>query len=263
MSMQLLIEEIWRKFLEKLRFAVAQKIFSLLNLPVPSNQFAIEESTSERFPKNNILGIWQSLIGTLTEKLRLVVSKEALFGYRRWSYVQRTFANFRPKSSYWNDQSTETLSSKMKLVQWEVDRWKSTFSSEEEIVFFIKWAQRGLHTDKLVQSDIGGTSPVCNFAHEGFRTLKRGKCKCRIGFKLCASRIWAESSKNEKFSLGSILKFKQLIGVLMNNSCRKQCRVISSKTIKHQINRTLSIQACHTFEEKIEKKHGEIWTFTW
>ena len=129
--------------------------------------------------------------------------KEAQFGYRRWSYVQRTFANFRPKISHWNNQTTETLSSKMKLVQWEVDWWKSTNSSEEEFVFFIKWAQWGLHTDKLVHSDISGTSPVCNFAHEGFRILKTGKCKCKIGFKLCANRILAESSKNEKFSLGS------------------------------------------------------------
>ena len=97
----------------------------------------------------------------------------------------------------------------MKLVQWEVNWRKSTISSEEEFVFFINWAQRGLHTDKLVHSDIGGTSPVCNFAHEGFRILKTGKCKCKIGTKICANRILAESSKKEKFSLGSFLKFKR------------------------------------------------------
>ena len=101
--MEILIEENYPKFLEIFRFAVAQKI-SYLNLPIPSNQFAKEEPTSERFPKNDILGIWQSLIGTLTEKLGLVVLKEAQFGCWRWSYVQRTFANLRPKSSCWNNQ---------------------------------------------------------------------------------------------------------------------------------------------------------------
>ena len=107
----------WRYWLKKisqnfwriLGLQLRKKI-SYLNLPIPSNQFDKEEQISERFPMKGNLGSWQLSIGTLTEKLRLVVLEEAQFGCRRWSYVQRTFANLRPKSSCWNNQTTEKLS---------------------------------------------------------------------------------------------------------------------------------------------------------
>ena len=99
----------------------------------------------------------------------------------------------------------------MKLVQWEVDWWKLAVSSEEEFGFFIIGIQRVLHTDKLIHSDIVGMSPVCTFAQEGFRFLKTGKCKCKIGFKFCANRILAESSKIENFTFGSFLKLKHFV----------------------------------------------------
>ena len=97
----------------------------------------------------------------------------------------------------------------MKLVQWEVDYWKSVVSSVEELGFSFIWVQRVLHTDKLVHSDLGGMSPVCNFAHKCFGVWKTSICKSKIGFEFCAKRNLAESSKNEKFSLGSFLKFKR------------------------------------------------------
>ena len=97
----------------------------------------------------------------------------------------------------------------MKLVQWEVDQWKSAVSCGEEFGFFFIWVQRVLHTDKLVQSDLGGMSPVCNFAHRCFGILKTSICKCKIGSKFCAKRFLAESSKNENFSFGSFLKLKR------------------------------------------------------
>ena len=97
----------------------------------------------------------------------------------------------------------------MKLVQWEVDYWKSVVSSVEEIRFSFIWVQRVLHTDKLVHSDLGGISPVCKFAHKWFGIRKTSICKSKIGSKFCAKRILAESSKNENFSFGSFLKFKR------------------------------------------------------
>ena len=99
----------------------------------------------------------------------------------------------------------------MKLIQWEVEWWKSALSSEEEFGFLLKWVQRVLHTDKLVHSDIVGMSLVCNFAHKGFRILKTGKWKWKTGFLFWPNRNLVESSKSYNFSLGSFLKLKSFV----------------------------------------------------
>ena len=147
-----------------------------------------------------ILESRQLSIGTLTEKLRLVVLKEAQFGYRRWSYVQKLLPISDQKilleQSNHRKTFNWTISSRMKLIQWEVDWWKWAVSSEEGFGFFIIWVQRVLHTDKLVNSDTGGMSPVCNFAHKCFRSLKTGKRKCKIGFNFSPNRNLEESSKS-------------------------------------------------------------------
>ena len=78
----------------------------------------------------------------------------------------------------------------MNLVQWEFDWWKSAVSSEEGFGFFIIWVQRVLHTDELVHSDIGGMSPVCNFAHEGFRNMKTGNANARLVSNSAPIELW-------------------------------------------------------------------------
>ena len=96
---------------EKIYVCIYRKnnFFVDVNGVSPSKQFAMAESTFEAFPMKDILERWQLSIGTLTEKLKLVVLEEAKFGYRRWSYVQRAFANFRPMSCYWKNQITRKL----------------------------------------------------------------------------------------------------------------------------------------------------------
>ena len=114
--------------------------FVCVNGPFPSKHFAMAESTLQSIPITDILGSWQLSMGTLSEKLNQLVLKEAQFGYRRWSYVQRAFANFRPMSCYWNSQSQQnfkrTPSSGMTEYESEVDYWKSVVISEQKFGLF-------------------------------------------------------------------------------------------------------------------------------
>ena len=84
--------------------------FVCINGPFPSKHFAMAESTLQSIPMTDILGSRQLSMGTLSEKLNQLVLKEAQFGYRRWSYVQRGFAKFWPVSSYWrsNQKKNQT-----------------------------------------------------------------------------------------------------------------------------------------------------------
>ena len=73
-----------------------------------------------------------------------------------------------------------------------------------------------------------------------------------MGLTFCANRSFAESKKIEIFFLGIFSKLKRFVWRIDEEFQPEamQSNVISSKTEKHHINRTLSIQAYHTYEEK-------------
>ena len=97
---------------------------------------------------------------------------------------------------------------------------------------------------------------VCDVAPKCFGIWKTGKCKCMMGLKFCANRNFAESKKIENFFLGNFSKIKRFTWRLDEEFQPEavQSIVFSSKTIKHPTNRTLSIQAYHTYEGMKEKK---------
>ena len=105
-------------------------------------------------------------------------------------------------------------------------------------------------------------SPVCNFLHKCFAIWKTGKCKCMMGLKFCANWSFAESEKIEKFFLGIFSTLKRFVWPVDEEFQLEavQSNVISSKTINHHINRTLSIQASLTYDEK---RYSEICIFLW
>ena len=92
---------LWRKLGLQLRENVFLRQFNNSIQPVCKGRADFWEISNE-----GLFGNLAMVDGDLDRKVGLAVWEDAQFGYRRWSYVQRTFANLGPKSSYWNSQTT-------------------------------------------------------------------------------------------------------------------------------------------------------------